>query len=406
MKYRLRKISLQVWGVFIISILSFGSLYLGLKSYKSFYKNREEGLVEKKASEKTVKRSEKIDAFLLDTSSDYFFLEKDFGQVFTNIVIKDDNGYQSFLFDYVTGDKLNLEDIIKEGKREEFYEKVKELLYLKYPSFIADVLSENDKRNAYIFKDNAMVIYYYDYDISPKPVEELYLTINYNEIYTYLKFNVALDDTYQNEDGFAINKEKKLVSITFDDGPGAYTNELVDILAANKAHATFFMVGNRIAKLKDVVLNVYKNENEVAYHSYAHKSFKRQPLEEIQADFLLSNETLKSIIGVPFKLTRPPYGAINDEVKMGLDTSFILWNVDTLDWQHKDVDYLFTYTLSHINEGDIVLFHDIHRTSVDAIKAILPELYVRGYQVVTVSALANSYGISLENHNVYRHFSK
>ncbi len=406
MKYRLRKISLQVWGVFIISILSFGSLYLGLKSYKSFYKNREEGLVEKKASEKTVKRSEKIDAFLLDTSSDYLFLEKDFGQVFTNIVIKDDNGYQSFLFDYVTGDKLNLEDIIKEGKREEFYEKIKELLYLKYPSFIADVLSENDKRNAYIFKDNAMVIYYYDYDISPKPVEELYLTINYNEIYTYLKFNVALDDTYQNEDGFAINNEKKLVSITFDDGPGAYTNELVDILAANKAHATFFMVGNRIAKLKDVVLNVYKNENEVAYHSYAHKSFKRQPLEEIQADFLLSNETLKSIIGVPFKLTRPPYGAINDEVKMSLDTSFILWNVDTLDWQHKDVDYLFTYTLSHINEGDIVLFHDIHRTSVDAIKAILPELYVRGYQVVTVSALANSYGISLENHNVYRHFSK
>lgn len=406
MKYRLRKISLQVWGVFIISILSFGSLYLGLKSYKSFYKNREEGLVEKKASEKTVKRSEKIDAFLLDTSSDYLFLEKDFGQVFTNIVIKDDNGYQSFLFDYVTGDKLNLEDIIKEGKREEFYEKIKELLYLKYPSFIADVLSENDKRNAYIFKDNAMVIYYYDYDISPKPVEELYLTINYNEIYTYLKFNVALDDTYQNEDGFAINNEKKLVSITFDDGPGAYTNELVDILSANKAHATFFMVGNRIAKLKDVVLNVYKNENEVAYHSYAHKSFKRQPLEEIQADFLLSNETLKSIIGVPFKLTRPPYGAINDEVKMSLDTSFILWNVDTLDWQHKDVDYLFTYTLSHINEGDIVLFHDIHRTSVDAIKAILPELYVRGYQVVTVSALANSYGISLENHNVYRHFSK
>lgn len=406
MKYRLRKISLQVWGVFIISILSFGSLYLGLKSYKSFYKNREEGLVEKKASEKTVKRSEKIDAFLLDTSSDYLFLEKDFGQVFTNIVIKDDNGYQSFLFDYVTGDKLNLEDIIKEGKREEFYEKIKELLYLKYPSFIADVLSENDKRNTYIFKDNAMVIYYYDYDISPKPVEELYLTINYNEIYTYLKFNVALDDTYQNEDGFAINNEKKLVSITFDDGPGAYTNELVDILAANKAHATFFMVGNRIAKLKDVVLNVYKNENEVAYHSYAHKSFKRQPLEEIQADFLLSNETLKSIIGVPFKLTRPPYGAINDEVKMSLDTSFILWNVDTLDWQHKDVDYLLTYTLSHINEGDIVLFHDIHRTSVDAIKAILPELYVRGYQVVTVSALANSYGISLENHNVYRHFSK
>lgn len=92
---------------------------------------------------------------------------------------------------------------------EEFWSKVNKLLYLKYPTFIADVLSKNDKTNTYFVKDNELVIYYYDYEIEPLPNEELSLHINYNEIKDYMDITIKLDKTYENEDGSKIDLNKK-----------------------------------------------------------------------------------------------------------------------------------------------------------------------------------------------------
>ena len=145
---------------------------------------------------------------------------------------------------------------------------------------------------------------------------------------------------------------------------------------------------------------------EWKYHSYAHKNFKRQKLQEIKEEFNKSNSILKSITGSTFKLIRPPYGEINEKIKKSLDASFILWNIDTLDWKNKDSDYLTDYVLKEVNDGNIILFHDIHKTSIDAINKLLPLLYVNGYQVVTVSKLAEITGTNLELHKTYRYFKK
>ena len=88
------------------------------------------------------------------------------------------------------------------------------------------------------------------------------------------------------------------------------------------------------------------------------------------------------------------------------DASFILWNIDTLDWKNKDSDYLTDYVLKEVNDGNIILFHDIHKTSIDAINKLLPLLYVNGYQVVTVSKLAEVTDTKLEYHKSYRYFKK
>ena len=157
---------------------------------------------------------------------------------------------------------------------------------------------------------------------------------------------------------------------------------------------------------RSTVLNVYNSGNEIGYHSYAHANFKRQDLETIKSEFATSNEILKSITGTTFSLIRPPYGSINADIKNAIDASFILWNVDTEDWRHKDPEYLLNYTLENISEGYIVLFHDIHASSVDAIEKILPYLYVEGYQVVTVSELAEHFNTDLEAHKTYRYFAK
>ena len=94
------------------------------------------------------------------------------------------------------------------------------------------------------------------------------------------------------------------------------------------------------------------------------------------------------------------------KIKNSLDASFILWNIDTLDWKNKDSDYLTDYVLKEVNDGNIILFHDIHKTSIDAINKLLPLLYVNGYQVVTVSKLAEVTGTNLELHKTYRYFKK
>lgn len=341
-----------------------------------------------------------------EENKDILIDEIDIKNNITTVLTLKDNRYVSTIFDYQTGKEKSFNDLIKSDKKEEFYQRIKELIYLKYPNFIADVISAFDKENVYYLKNNELIIYFYDYVIDPMPQEEIYLKVNYNEIAEFLNIEVELDSSYQNEDGSILNKDKKIIALTFDDGPGAYTEELVDILNANKVKATFFMLGKNLAYYKKSVLKVYNSGMEIGYHSYNHTNFKRQEKEQILAEWNTSNETLKSITGDTFHLIRPPYGAINNEIKAMFDNPFILWCVDTEDWRHRDVEYLTNYTLENISDGAIILFHDIHKTSVEAMKRILPLLYVNGYQVTTVSNLANITNTNLENHMVYRHFMR
>ena len=202
--------------------------------------------------------------------------KKDIDSRFVNVISLEDDRYISKLFNFKNGKEVSIESIVKPEMVEEFWAKVNTLLYLKYPNFISDVLSKNDKTNTYFIKDNELVIYYYDYEIEPLPNEELSLHINYNEIKDYMDITIKLDKTYENEDGSKIDLNKKIVALTFDDGPGAYTSRLIDILNNNKAHATFFMLGKKLSLYKDTVKKVHDNNMEIGYHSYNHKNFKRQ----------------------------------------------------------------------------------------------------------------------------------
>ena len=408
MKYKLKNRKLILVNVVISIILLISiflvvtsSFYMQKLSNSSTYTNATEVI----KTDKNIVRSSKIDEFIKNLKTEKLVDEVNIKKEITSILLEENGKYKAVLLDYETGEVLDIADLIKDDRNEEFWAKITSLVYLKYPKFIADVLTQGNGENVYFLKDNELIIYYYGYEITPAVKEDLFLTVNYNEIKDYLNITVDLDEFYSNEDGSVINTSKKLVAITFDDGPGPYTNQLVDILKDNKARATFFMLGSNLENYRSTVLNVYNNGNEIGYHSYAHKNFKRQDLATIKEEFALSNEILKSITGTTFNLVRPPYGAINEEIKNALDATFILWNVDTEDWRYKDSEYLLNYVLEHINEGNIILFHDIHKTSVAAIEKILPVLYVEGYQLVTVSELAKHFGSELELHKAYRYFS-
>lgn len=390
-----RKLKLRKSVVFLFAI---SILLVASSSFKRF--SFALPTIGREASVKNARISEYV------SSLNNLVSEKNFDDKFTNIVSMEDDRYISKIFNFKTGEEVTIESILKPDMVDAFWEKVKELLYLKYPKFIASKLEFHDKTNSFYLKENKLIIYYYDYEIEPMVSEELSLHVNYNEIKACMDITIKLDKTYENENGSRVDKNKKIIALTFDDGPGTYTSSLVDILKENKASATFFMLGKNINIYKDTVLKVHESGMEIGYHSYNHKNFKRQKLEIIKEEFDKSNETLKSITGDTFHLIRPPYGEINDKIKEALDASFILWNIDTMDWRHKNSEYLVNYVLEKAEAGNIILFHDIHKTSVDAIEKLLPELYVNGYQVVTVSKLAEITGTNLELHKTYRYFKK
>ena len=87
------------------------------------------------------------------------------------------------------------------------------------------------------------------------------------------------------------------------------------------------------------------------------------------------------------------------------NTSFILWSLDTEDWKHRYSDYIVNYVIDNIKDGDIILFHDSYTSTIDAIEELLPILYSKGYQVMSVSELANLKGYTIENNQVYHNFS-
>ena len=316
---------------------------------------------------------------------------------------EEQDDYLTYFVDSKVGKIVGFNSLLKNNSLGTFLEKEKELLMLKYPTFIVDgILNENTKK-VYLVKDNEIIIYYKDVVTNPQYNEKLSLKINNNEIKGLLNYDVIFDEEYVRENAYDYDPSKKYIAFTFDDGPSKKnTKDIVDYLSNNKAHATFFMLGSLISSNQDIIKYVKDNNNEIGSHTYNHKNLKRISMNSVKSEVESTEEVYKLITGEELKLLRPPYGAITDKIKETFNYSYILWNIDTEDWRYKDSDYLYNFVINNVNDGDIILMHDIHETTKVAVERILPELYVRGYRVVTVSELAQIKNINLENHKSYR----
>ncbi len=339
-----------------------------------------------------------VNSIINNNADKELITNKNYNQ-FIYLAFQNENKKNSYFIDTKTGEVKDFEFFIKEDKKEAFQEKIKELLDLKYPKFIAEKLKESQNKT-YLLENDLIINYENDLTL---PIEEnLFLTVNYQEIQECMEYNFYASDS-KREEGYNYKKDKKTIAFTFDDGPsGNYTNELVEILKENKAHATFFMVGNRMETGASVMQNVLKNGNEIGSHSYAHKNMARQKINDIIEGEEKTKETYRRITNQEMIYTRPPYGNINKEIKESLDTIFINWNVDTEDWLHRNKDHIVNHILENAKDGDIILMHDCYETTVEAVREVLPLLYARGFQVVSVSELASLKDKTLEKHSLYR----
>ncbi len=194
---------------------------------------------------------------------------------------------------------------------------------------------------------------------------------------------------------------ERCVAITFDDGPGLYTDKLLKVLDGAGARVTFFVLGDVSAARPAALRKIAAAGHEIATHTWSHSALPSLSDEQVRSQLTRSADVIQKITGTRPELMRPPYGSLNSRVTGILgarEWPIILWDVDPEDWKYKNADTVYQRVLSRTAPGSIVLLHDIHATTVAAVPRILAALDKRGYTFVTVSEL---YGRTLANGAVY-----
>ena len=213
---------------------------------------------------------------------------------------------------------------------------------------------------------------------------------------------------YFNEKGVLtrkIDKNKKMVALTYDDGPSIYTPRILKTLKENNSVATFFVVGNRVPTYSDTVKKAHDMGCEIGNHTYEHKSLPNLSETEVKRQISKTNKEVKKAIGEKPVIMRPTGGATNTNIKKWVGMPSIIWSVDTLDWKTRNADSTRRAVLNRVKDGDIVLMHDLYSATATASETIIPELVRRGYQLVTVSELAECRG-GMKETGAYYSFRK
>ncbi len=178
----------------------------------------------------------------------------------------------------------------------------------------------------------------------------------------------------------------KCVALTFDDGPGSLTGTLLDRLEAAGVVATFFVLGQNVRIHPDLVTRMVRSGMVVANHTWDHRDMKRLSLDEARSEVDRTSAEIARVTGVSTTLLRPPYGSMSPQTAT-LGQAIILWDVDTEDWKNRDASITTSRALATVRPGSIILMHDIHASTIEAVPAIIAGLKARGFTLVTVPVL-------------------
>ena len=275
----------------------------------------------------------------------------------------------------------------------------------------------NNKNNyeLIIFSEKKIYVILAPHIVSPYD-GDITIGINYEVVSGYLNkdFFTSIEENKEYGDSVDIDntnrirdfeqfKDKKLVALTFDDGPAySKTETLLEEFEKRNVRATFFLLGELALKQQDIVEKMYKFGHTIGSHTYDHKNLKKLDEEQLNYEINYTNGVLSNIIGEDIKYIRPPYGAYTKEILDSTNMSFILWSVDTEDWKLRDADKVAQYMVDNISDGDIVLLHDIHQETIDGVIKGIDLLKEEGYEFVSLEELAYYRNVTLEANKVYR----
>lgn len=190
--------------------------------------------------------------------------------------------------------------------------------------------------------------------------------------------------------GPPVMKAPGAVALTFDDGPGQYTGELLDALKEYGVKATFFVQGQFAEQYPGLIRRMHQEGHGIGNHTYSHRFLSETDEATRRSQLARTSDAIERITGVRPRLMRPPGGYRNGAVfreagRQGMAAVF--WDIDTADWKYKDSQYVYNYLLNHTAAGKIILMHDTHKTTVDGFIRALPVLLDHGFTFVTVDEL-------------------
>ena len=181
----------------------------------------------------------------------------------------------------------------------------------------------------------------------------------------------------------------KCAALTYDDGPGPHTEQLLGALAAKNVKATFFVLGRNSTGRPGVVARMAAEGHAVGNHTWGHADLVRLPPAGITEQLVRADRAIEAAAG-PVTMMRPPFGATNldvTDVTRSLGLAQIMWSVDTLDWKNRDAAKTTALALEGARPGSIILMHDIYQSTVQATPTIIDGLRRRGFTLVTVPQL-------------------
>ena len=195
---------------------------------------------------------------------------------------------------------------------------------------------------------------------------------------------------------FASDFTGKLIAITFDDGPGAYTGTLLDELAARDVKATFFVSGYRASNYPETLKRMVAEGHQLASHTQNHENLNTLSAAKIASEISQTQALITAAGGDDPAYIRPPYGNANKTVRAQAKVPLINWSVDPEDWKYHNADTVCQNILAGSYDGAIILVHDIYKTSVNGALAAIDKRLEQGYEFVTVRDLLLRRGVTPE----------
>jgi len=190
----------------------------------------------------------------------------------------------------------------------------------------------------------------------------------------------------------SVHVDGPYIALTFDDGPSpVLTPKLLDLLAARHLKATFFVVGQNAADHPDILKRAVREGHEIANHSWSHPNLGKMSDEAVRRELQKTDDAIAAAIGKRPTLMRPPYGSITANQKKWIHQEFgyriIIWDVDPLDWKRPGPSVVTARILKETKAGSIVLAHDIHPPTIEAMPKTFDQLIEKGFKSVTVTEL-------------------
>ena len=286
--------------------------------------------------------------------------------------------------------------------------KAKEQLIKELTSFLQDKKLEQEEIDQIVkgFSDQDLSAWNFDYKDSQiilypsQKVENLdEIALPVSSFFEVIQSSYLLDKDAELYKAYYEKKNRKVVALTFDDGPNpATTNQALDTLSKYGIKATFFVLGKNVSGNEEILKRMKSDGHVIGNHSWSHPVLSKLSLDEAKKQITDTEDALTKVLGSSSKLMRPPYGAITDDIRNSLDLSFIMWDVDSLDWKSKNEAAILTEIQREVKNGSIILMHDIHAETVNALPKVIDYLKGQGYDFVTIPDLLDS---RLKAHQLY-----